>query len=102
MTIRIAMRVLLLGAVVATVVGVCLITFAAPEPEYSFGWTAYAPLPDTMYSPVGAYALSTIEVVGFALLAAGLAALAFWGGYSLGNRRSHIETAPAASPTVLN
>ena len=101
MTFRLTMRVLLLVAITALVVGACLIAFAAlPEPESSFGWTAYAPLSGTTYSPAGTHVLSTAEVVGFGLIAAGLIGLAFWGGCAVG--REHPGAGATPRPTELD
>jgi hypothetical protein len=88
MTSRRSLRILLGAGIVAPIVGIGLITFGAlPEPA-SFGWSAYAPLPHTVYIATGAHAFSTMEVVGFIVLVVGLLALAFWGGHAVGSRRS--------------
>jgi len=103
MTIRLTMRILLLVAITALVVGACLIAFAAlPEPESSFGWTAYAPLSNTVYSPAGAHVLSTAEMVGFGLMAAGLIGLAFWGGCAVGREHPRADSTPAPRPTKID
>ncbi|HWJ85578.1 MAG TPA: hypothetical protein VNR62_09115 [Cellulomonas sp.] len=49
----------------------------------SFGWFAYAPLSETVYSP----GLGTSAWVGVGLLVVGLLTLGGVGGYVLGRRR---------------
>jgi hypothetical protein len=88
MTSRRSLRILLGAGIVAPIVGLGLIAFGAlPEPA-SFGWSAYAPLPATVYIATGAHSFSTTEVVGFVVLVVGLLALAFWGGHAVGSRMS--------------
>jgi len=50
----------------------------------TFGWFAYAPMSETVYSPG---VLTTTDWVGLALVAVGLLALGAVGGYALGRRR---------------
>ncbi|WP_138067596.1 hypothetical protein [Cellulomonas rhizosphaerae] len=50
----------------------------------TFGWFAYAPLSESVYSPG---ILTTTDWVGLALVAVGLLALGAVGGYALGRRR---------------
>lgn len=79
-------RVLLLVGLVAVIVGACVVVVAHPQPA-SFGWFAYAPLSSTISITDGVHIISTGELVGAAVLAIGLIALAFWAGLRVGVRR---------------
>jgi len=103
MTFRLTMRIVLRVAIITLVVGACLIAFGAvPEPESSFGWTAYAPLSATTYSPAGAHVFSTAEVVGFGLMAAGISGLAFWGGCAVGREHPRADAEPTPRSPELD
>ncbi|MCU1405889.1 MAG: hypothetical protein JWQ43_2192 [Glaciihabitans sp.] len=93
------MRFVLILAIGAVIVGTITVATASTQ-TFSFGWTAYAPLSDTTFSPPGARFLSPSAVAGFLVLAAGLVALAFWGGFAVGSRRP--TTAPATKEEMTS
>ena len=64
-----------------------LLYFASPGPSVTFGWFAYTPLSDVMFSP-GGVLISTLGLIGLVLGVLGLLALAFSAGWLLGVRRS--------------
>ncbi|MDO9396427.1 MAG: hypothetical protein Q7T71_07780 [Herbiconiux sp.] len=90
---RLRMRVLLVVAVAVAVAGLVTVLLGAST-SVSFGWFAYAPLSGTTFTPEGIHVVTTAQIVGFAVLGAGLVALAFWLGLTLGRR-----TAAAERPT---
>jgi heme/copper-type cytochrome/quinol oxidase subunit 1 len=95
---RLTMRVLFAGAIVALIAGAGVVAFAAlPEPA-SFGWTAYAPLPGTVFISPGAHPFTNTQLAGFALLVVGLVAFAFWAGVVVGRRspRPSPDSSPAS------
>lgn len=69
---------LLVLGLIGMVVGVILLMRPAPA---AFGWTAYAPLTNTVYVPP--FPTGTF-VLGAALLLLGLALAAGWVGFALG------------------
>ncbi|MFD1714131.1 hypothetical protein ACFSBZ_06580 [Amnibacterium flavum] len=86
MTGRLPGRVLLICAIVLVVVGAGVLIAVATEPV-SFGWTAYAPLSETTFTPVVRGLESRNGILGAVLLVIGLMGLAFWAGLRVGARR---------------
>jgi heme/copper-type cytochrome/quinol oxidase subunit 1 len=80
------MRVLVIAGVVAAIAGIVIIAVNVPQPK-TFGWFAYAPLSGEVFSPEGGTFVPTPWLLGGALVALGLVAIAFWGGYALARRR---------------
>ena len=78
------MLVVALGVILS---GVALLAMT-PAPESSFGWFAEAPSSDTSLVPDGAQLVSTVTLLGSALVALGSVGLAFFLGLILGSRRS--------------
>lgn len=71
------------------------IVVAATTPrEVSFGWFAYAPLSETMFSPVGTMVVTPGLATAAALIALGLLVLAFCAGWAVARR--HPQTASGA------
>ena len=90
-------RFLPLAAAAAVFIGVvCLIVGFWPQPM-SFGWTAYAPLANTVTLHDGAQVFTRTAQVGVVFLVAGLVALAFWCGLEIGRRSGAAHTNPDAS-----
>ena len=71
-----------LAALALLVTGVVLATTGQAE---SFGWFAYAPLAENT-GPGTLMLLSGKMQLGYLLVALGLVAAAFWGGFRLGRR----------------
>ncbi|MCC3280660.1 hypothetical protein LJ754_16045 [Arthrobacter sp. zg-Y40] len=71
-----------LAAAALVVAGVVL---AATAPVESFGWFAYGPLEEST-GPGKLLMLTGRMQLGYLLVAAGLLAAAFWGGFRLGRR----------------
>jgi heme/copper-type cytochrome/quinol oxidase subunit 1 len=88
------MRILLVTSLVAVLVGAVVVVTNWSQPS-SFGWTAYAPLSDASFGPFGSRLVSAWEVMGCAAMAAGVAGLAFWGGFTLGRRLPGVANQPA-------
>ena len=81
-------RILLPAGALAVIGGAVTIVVATPPASSaSFGWFAYAPLSGAVFAPEAAAVVSTASIVGAGVVALGLAAVAFWGGYRLGVRR---------------
>ena len=72
---------LLVLGLVGIVVGAILLT--RPGPPASFGWTAYAPLTNTVFVPPF---VTPSLVFGVLLAALGIALVAGWVGFALGRR----------------
>jgi heme/copper-type cytochrome/quinol oxidase subunit 1 len=70
---------------VAAVIGLMLLLL--PNGQASFGWFAYAPLSNTVFSPIGLQ-LSPRSEIGAFLFIVGLAVLAFGAGWMLGHRQA--------------
>ena len=68
-------------ALVALVVGVWLMV--RPTPGASFGWFAYAPMSETVYTA----GRGSTDLVGLVLVVVGALGLGALGGYALGRRR---------------
>lgn len=69
------------------------IVVAATTPsEVSFGWFAYAPLSETMFSPVGTRVVTPGLATAAALIVLGLLVLAFCAGWLLARRRPRIAS----------
>lgn len=71
-------------AVVSTAAGIVVVR--TPRPDV--GWFAYAPLANEPFSSNQLILLDGSARMGYALIAAGLLALAFWAGYQAALRRS--------------
>jgi len=71
---------LLVLGLIGMIVGVVLLTRPAPA---SFGWTAYAPLSNTVYVPP---VVGSTFFPGVVLALVGLAVTAGWVGFALGRR----------------
>ena len=71
---------LLVLGLIGMIVGELLLTRTTPA---SFGWTAYAPLSNTLYVP--SIVTGTL-ILGALLMALGLALTAGWVGFRLGRR----------------
>jgi len=54
----------------------------------SFGWFAYAPLSNQIFTGSGMAFVSQGTQIGLAVAVAGLLVLAFWAGYRTGRRAS--------------
>ncbi|MBT2250614.1 hypothetical protein JHV56_18145 [Arthrobacter sp. BHU FT2] len=54
--------------------------------ESSFGWFAYAPLSNDIFSGSGMTFVTRGTQAGLAIAVAGLLALAFWAGFRIGRR----------------
>lgn len=87
MSSQLRTRLLLIVAIVAVIVGTGIVVTTRSQPA-SFGWFAYAPLSSTIFIPDGVHIISTGGLVGAAVLAVGLIALAFWAGLRVAHRRS--------------
>ena len=85
MNTTLAMRILLVTALAAIVIGTTVI-LTAPTPPPSFGWSAYAPLSEAEFAGERSISLTTTELVGSFLLITGVTALAFWCGFAFGRR----------------
>jgi heme/copper-type cytochrome/quinol oxidase subunit 1 len=73
----------------AAVMAAGLVAIVASTPQSaSFGWFAYAPLSATVFSPTGAIVIGWGSIAGAAAVALGLAALAFWAGFTLATART--------------
>ncbi|AZZ52917.1 hypothetical protein C1I64_13305 [Rathayibacter festucae DSM 15932] len=72
-----------------------IVVSAATPREVSFGWFAYAPLSETMFSPVGTMVVPPGLATAAALIMLGLLVLAFCAGWLLARR--HPRTASGAS-----
>lgn len=79
---------LLVLGLAGMVVGVILLT--RPGPPATFGWTAYAPLTNTVFVPPF---VTPSLVFGVLLAALGIALAAGWAGFALGRRT---KRAPAS------
>ncbi|MCJ1702739.1 MULTISPECIES: hypothetical protein [unclassified Rathayibacter] len=85
----------LLPVVAGALLVVIGIVVAATTPrEVSFGWFAYAPLSETMFSP-GTMVVTPGLATAAALIVLGLLVLAFCAGWLLARRR--LRTASGAS-----
>ncbi|GLK16414.1 hypothetical protein [Herbiconiux flava] len=83
-------------AVAVMAAGLVGILVSTPQ-SASFGWFAYAPLSATVFSPTGAIIVGWGSIAGAVAVALGLAALAFWAGFTLATSRSR---RPPRSPNV--
>lgn len=79
-----------LGIVLVAVGALLVVRGSAPR---TFGWSAYAPLSETTFSP-GVQVLSTQMLWGLGVGAAGLVVLAASVAYALGVRRGRDEGLP--------
>jgi heme/copper-type cytochrome/quinol oxidase subunit 1 len=66
----------------AAVLAGCLIAWS--NATTSFGWFAYAPLNDQIFTGSGTALVSQGTQIGLAVAVAGLLVLAFWAGYRIG------------------
>lgn len=87
MSSQLRMRLLLIVAIVAVIVGISVLVLARSQPA-SFGWFAYAPLSSTFPIADGVHVVSTTGVIGAVVLVIGLVTLAFWTGLRVGGRRA--------------
>ncbi|NRG41300.1 hypothetical protein HRK28_10245 [Rathayibacter sp. VKM Ac-2835] len=85
----------LLPAAGVLLVVIGIIVAATTPSEVSFGWFAYAPLSETMFSPVGTMVVPPGQATAGALIVLGLLVLAFCAGWLLARRRP--RTARGAS-----
>lgn len=84
------MRLLLLSAIVALIVGIVVTAVPASRPA-TFGWFEYSPLSSANGPLDGLYIISTTGVVGVVILGVGLMALAFWAGLRVARRQPRIK-----------
>jgi heme/copper-type cytochrome/quinol oxidase subunit 1 len=68
----------------AAVLAGCLIAWS--NATTSFGWFAYAPLSDQIFTGSGTALVSQGTQIGVAVAVAGLLVLAFWAGYRIGRQ----------------
>ncbi|MCW4457179.1 hypothetical protein [Microbacterium sp. MPKO10] len=79
-------RVLVALSVCAVLAGGITLIVTSFQPR-SFGWFAYPPQSEFIFTPgVGSF-FSDPSFIGCLLIALGLIGLAFWAGFSLGSRR---------------
>lgn len=69
-----------------SVAGVVVLAVDAARPV-SFGWFAYAPLSDTVFTTDGLHVLSTASLVGAVVVVIGLLLVSACLGYRRGARR---------------
>lgn len=69
-----------------TVVAGCLVAWS--NADASFGWFAYAPLSNRLFSGSGIALVTQGTQIGLAVAVVGLLVLAFWAGYRLGREAS--------------
>ncbi|HYH76570.1 MAG TPA: hypothetical protein VD841_03590 [Arthrobacter sp.] len=70
----------------AAVLAGCIIAWS--NATTSFGWFAYAPLSDQLFTGAGTALVSQGTQIGLAVAVAGLLVLAFWAGYRFGRQAS--------------
>lgn len=68
----------------ATVVVGCLVAWS--NANASFGWFAYAPLSNELFTGNGIALVTQGTQIGLAVAVVGLLVLAFWAGYRIGKR----------------
>lgn len=68
----------------ATVVVGCLVAWS--NANASFGWFAYAPLSNELFTGNGIAFVTQGTQIGLAVAVVGLLVLAFWAGYRIGKR----------------
>jgi heme/copper-type cytochrome/quinol oxidase subunit 1 len=64
----------------------CLVAWS--NATTSFGWFAYAPLSNQLFTGSGVSVVSQGTQIGLAVAVTGLLVLAFWAGYRIGRRAS--------------
>lgn len=72
-----------IAGLAAVVVG-CLVAWS--NANASFGWFAYAPLSNQLFSGNGIAFVTQGTQIGLAVAGVGLLVLAFWAGYRIGKR----------------
>jgi ABC-type Na+ efflux pump permease subunit len=81
----------------AAVIVIGLIMIFIPAGSASFGWFAYVPGSDVVFSPAGAL-LAPLHQIGLIVGVLGLVVLAFGTGWWLGLRPSRLSRARGTSP----
>ncbi|GAB2528187.1 hypothetical protein [Paramicrobacterium agarici] len=79
-------RVLIALSACAVLAGGITLAVTSSQPR-SFGWIAYTPRSDFIFTPGIGNFFSDPSIIGFLLVALGLIGLAFWAGFVLGSRR---------------